>query len=225
MAEYRVVVICPQRLIREGLCLMLAEEEELDVLGAVPDAKSALTLMMQARPDVVVLFSAAGDCLAAVSALRASWPALPLLVVSGAVLPEAVQVLLQAGVSGYMPTEASVDELVRAVYSVGRGERAIHPTILLGLLSHLSTQEQESEPVALDALSPREREVLSYLARGLCDRDIAQELFISVRTVQTHLSHIYAKLGVHSRIEAALIAVREGWFVAPPSGLEAVENQ
>ncbi len=225
MAENRVVVICPQRLIREGLCLMLVDEEDMDVIAAVPDVNRALAVMVHERPDVVVLFSAAGNCLAAVQDFRLHWPSLPLLVVSGAVSPEIVQALLQAGISGYMPTDASVDELVRAVYSVGRGERAIHPTILLNLLTHLSAQEQAAGPVALDALSPREREVLSYLARGLCDRDIAQELFISVRTVQTHLSHIYAKLGVHSRIEAALIAVREGWFANQPAGLKPVENQ
>jgi len=225
MAEYRIVIICPQRLIREGLCLMLADEEEFEVAGAVSDVKKALALMRQAQPDVVVVSSGRGDCLAAIRKLHSNWPELPLLVVSDAVSPEIVQTLLQAGVSGYIPTNASVDELVRAVYSVGRGERAIHPTILLSLLSHLSNQDQDSGPVALEALSPREREVLSYLARGLCDRDIAQELFISVRTVQTHLSHIYAKLGVHSRIEAALIAVREGWFAMQTSGLEEAENQ
>jgi len=204
---------------------MLADEEEFEVAGAVSDVKKALALMRWAQPDVVVVSSGVGDYLAAIRKLHSNWPELPLLVVSDAVSPEIVQTLLQAGVSGYIPTNASVDELVRAVYSVGRGERAIHPTILLSLLSHLSNQDQVSGPVALEALSPREREVLSYLARGLCDRDIAQELFISVRTVQTHLSHIYAKLGVHSRIEAALIAVREGWFAMQTSGLEEAENQ
>jgi len=204
---------------------MLADEEELEVVGVTMDVGEALDLITEAQPDVLILSPDGESYCDSIQRLKSAWPDLPVLVVSSKILPENIQADLQAGATGYLPMDATVDELVRAVYTVGRGERTIHPTILLELLSYLSNQETESEGTDLEDLSPREQEVLSHLARGLNDRDIAQELFISVRTVQTHLSRIYTKLGVHSRIAAALIAVQGGWFSTQLSDFEDIKNQ
>lgn len=225
MSENRVLLICTYRLIREGLLLLFADEEELNVIAATAEAEDALDLIKQTQPDVVVFSPGRENCLGSIKKLNADWPGIPVLVVSPETPPESIQAVLQAGATGYLPMDATVDELIRAVYTVGRGERTLHPSILFELLAYLSGQKTNVEHVVHDDLSPREKEVLSKLARGLSDRDIAQELFISVRTVQTHLSHIYKKLGVHSRIEAALIAVQEGWCSTQAPDVEDAQNQ
>lgn len=223
--KYLVLIICPHRLIREGLRLMLANDEELEVVGVTPDVDEALDLITRSQPDVIILSPGGDNCRTSIKRLSSDWPSIPVLVVSPAMSPENIQAVLQAGATGYLPMDATINEFICAVFTVGRGEQTIHPTILLELLSYLSNQKAESEYAELEDLSPREQEVLSYLARGLSDRDIAQELFISVRTVQTHLSRIYTKLGVHSRIEAALIAVQRGWFLTQADEFEDSENK
>lgn len=118
--------------------------------------------------------------------------------------------LLRAGAIGCLSVEASADDLVRALIAVGRGEIVLAPSIAARALAALARGEAGDEPRAMDALSEREAEVLSLLAEGRTNKDIAEQLFLSVRTVETHLRSIYAKLGVRSRTEAALWAVGHG---------------
>lgn len=133
---------------------------------------------------------------------------MPVLVVSPHTRSQSVHAALVAGATGYLPMDVDADELVRVIYIVSKGELTLHPSLVPSILSHLNVPDSEMTQLALDNLTPREREVVSLLARGLSDLDIAQELFISVRTVQTHLTHIYEKLSVHSRTGAALLAAR-----------------
>jgi two-component system NarL family response regulator len=102
-----------------------------------------------------------------------------------------------------------IDELVRVLYTVNRGELTLHPSLLPAILQQLEAETGgKSTATNPDDLTQRESDILSALSRGLTDREIAQQLSISVRTVQSHLAHIYEKLHVHSRTEAALIAVQ-----------------
>lgn len=224
-----ILIVCPYTLVREGLRLLLAQDEDLYVVGVAADASQALESMLQIQPDVILAAYSDGysggtqNCAAAVKSFKTDRPDLPVLVVSPDIHPERIQTVLAAGATGYLPLDSTIDELVRAVNTVVRGELTLHPAILLSLLSYQASQDAEDSQPNLNHLSPREQEILTYLARGLCDRDIAQALFISVRTVQSHLAHIYAKLGVHSRTEAALITVRAGWF-SPPNGDSVKSN-
>jgi DNA-binding NarL/FixJ family response regulator len=214
IAQPRVLLICPHTLLREGLQLLLAQDEDLDVVGAVANAVQVFLALHCAQPDVIIAAfgGATGGCPAVVKHIKADRPGFPVLVVSPDISPSQVQTVLAAGATGYLPLDVRFDELIHAVNTVLRGEMALHPTVAVALLSYLAQQTAEPSPPDLHDFSPREQEVLACLTRGLSDRDIAQQLFISVRTVQTHLAHIYARLGVHSRTEAALIAVRAGWF-------------
>lgn len=218
--KYLVMLVCPYRLVREGLGFLLSQEEDLHLVGLMADASEALASLSRSQPDVVILVSAVGhqDCADVIRQFKTTCPNRPVLIISADIQPEHIQAALVAGATGYLPLDISQDELIRAVYTVCRGELILHPTVMLGLLSHLADQPAEDIKPNLDDFSSREREVLACLARGLSDRDIARALFISVRTVQTHLVHIYAKLGVHSRIEAALVAIRAGWFPRPNAG-------
>ncbi len=208
-----VFIICPYPLVCEGLRLLLGQDEDAHVVGAAADANAALVSLARLLPDVVLIVSVVDEgCAAAVRVLKAVRPELSLLILSSDTRPEQVQAALSAGAAGYLPFSAHPDELIRAILTAGRGEVILHPAIVPPLLAYLAGQSQAETHPDQRALSPRQQEALACLARGLSDRDIAQELFISVRTVQTHLAHIYAKLGVHSRTEAAVLAVRAGWF-------------
>lgn len=210
----RVVIVSRQTLTREGLRLLLVQDQDLHVVGMAIGVDEALESCSWLQPDVVItVFDWVDqDCAAAVKRLKTELPGLAVLVVSSDIRPEQVQAMLAAGATGYLPLDANMDELVWAAYATGRGELTLHPAIMPDLISHLAGLVEGNSQPNIDDLSPREQEILSHLARGLSDRDIAQTLFISVRTVQTHLAHIYTKLGVHSRTEAAVIAVQAGWF-------------
>lgn len=206
----RILIICPHTLPREGLKHLAGQDDDLDVVGAVGDGRQASKVLPELRPDVALIADGWGGegctCADTVRQIKVEYPELPVLVVSSHTSSQSVQAALLAGATGYLPMDVDVDELVRVIYIVSKGELTLHPSLVSNVLSHLIVPHSEISQLALDSLTPREREVLSLLARGLSDLDIAQELFISVRTVQTHLAHIYEKLGMHSRTEAALFA-------------------
>lgn len=209
-----VLIICPYRLVREGLGLLLSQEEDLRLVVLMADASEALQSLSRLLLDMVVIVDIAPhqDWANVVRQFKSANPVLPILLISPDIHPERVRAALAGGANGYLPLDISQDELIRAVYAACRGELVLHSTVMLGLLSHLADQPDKAGFPNRDEFSPRELEVLACLVHGLSDRDIAQQLFISVRTVQTHLAHIYGKLGVHSRIEAALTTVQAGWF-------------
>ncbi|HID51545.1 MAG TPA: response regulator transcription factor [Anaerolineae bacterium] len=211
---FRVLLLCAQTLLREGLRLLMAGDEDLDVAAVATVVAEAVTAVSRHQPDVLIVAMGweGEDCTAVLQQLKSACPDLPLLVISPETRPEQVQAALTAGANGYLPLSADLDELAQAVFAVCRGEAFIHAAILPALYIHMAGQVPAEETSGFNDLSPRQREVLACLIRGLSDRDIAQELFISVRTVQTHLTHIYNKLGVHSRTEAAVMAVQAGWF-------------
>lgn len=219
-ASTRVLLVCEPALLREGLRLLLAADEDLELVAeAAADAHA---------PDVAMADVAVVSC-ARVTAvpeliqlLQATFSRLPTLVIAPEPDPEDVQAALAAGATGFLPLSATPDELIWALHNVRRGRLTLHPTLLSSLANHLVRQEQATSPAELEQLTPREQEVLAYLVRGASDRDIAQTLFLSVRTVQTHLSHVYEKLDVDSRTEAAVMAVRAGWFSS--SGQEAFSS-
>jgi DNA-binding NarL/FixJ family response regulator len=213
-----VLIVCPHRLAREGLRLVVEQDEGIVVVESAADVSEALDLVGRSAPDVVIVGWGwqEGRCVEVVERLHAECPSLPLLVISADLRPEQIQRSLAAGARAFLPADVDLDDLIHAIRTATREETILHPTLVPALLSYLSSGPAKDGPRrSLDALTRRERDVVQLLARGLGDRDMAQHLFISVRTVQTHLSHIYAKLGVHTRTEAALMAVREGWVTLP----------
>ena len=117
--------------------------------------------------------------------------------------------MLEAGAAGYLLKDVSGDELIGAIRAVYAGESVLHPTVLRKLMSVFSTPV-EARP--LELVTEREMEVLKKAAKGMSNKDIAEALFISVRTVQAHMRSIFNKLGVGSRSEAVLYGLKRGWF-------------
>lgn len=122
---------------------------------------------------------------------------------------------LEVGAAGYLLKDVSAKDLVRAIHEVYAGKSVLHPTVARKVVDHFShppKAESEQKIAALEELTSRQVEALTLAAKGMTNRDIAEQLAISVRTVQVHLSNVFSKLGVSSRTEAVLYALREGWI-------------
>lgn len=213
--KYRVRITGAQTLVREGLLRLLAQEEDLQV-ETEGRADQALDLQQSSRPDILLaVLDRAAHHPPDLTRIQGEYPATPILVLLPTLQVEWVKSVLAAGAAGVLPLDATPDELIHAVFKVRQGETFLHPSVILCLLSEASGQPPGPTPASLKDFSAREQEILPCLSRGMSDREIGQALFISVRTVQTHLEKIYAKLGVHSRTEAAILIVQAGWFPSP----------
>ena len=212
--KLRLFIICSQLLAREGLILLTQQDEDLAVIGDVADDEAGVTGVAELQPDVVIVADGWGgeacSCAEIVKKIKAGHPQMPILVISPHIEIERVQMALAAGATGYLPLGVDMDELVRVLYTVSRGELTLHPSLLPAIIQQVEAGQSKPVSPTPNDLTERERDILSALSRGLTDREIAQLLFISVRTVQSHLAHIYEKLHVHSRTEAALLAVQHG---------------
>lgn len=212
--KLRLFIICSQLLAREGLILLAQQDEDLEVVGDAADDTAGVTGVAELHPDVVIVADGWGgeecSCAEIVKKIKVDYPKFPILVISPHVENARVQMALAAGATGYLPLGVDMDELVRVLYTVSRGELTLHPSLLPAILQQVEAEPGKPVATTPDDLTQRELDILSALSRGLTDREIAQHLFISVRTVQSHLAHIYEKLHVHSRTEAALFAVQHG---------------
>lgn len=229
----RVLIVCSHRLESEGLRLCLEQDEEITIAGSAGEAVEAVDQARHRDAHVVVAGWGLSqrECAKLLRRLQAAHRGMPALVISADAGPLYVQRLIEAGARGVLPADIDPDELIHAVRTAARSdELVLHCTLVPAFLSHVTRSRVTSDSHrSLESLTPREQEVARLVARGLMDRDIGQSLFISVRTVQTHLSHIYAKLGVHTRTELALMAVRAGWATLDPDDqsepeLEKISN-
>lgn len=202
-----VLVVGPA-LVREGLRALLTQEEDFSVMPGAAEA-----LWDRPPPDVIVCCAEAPD---EVRDLRTRWPQADVLVVAD-LAPAAARALHDLGAIGLFPLTAEPDELIWAIRSVAQGKLTLHPIVLRALIAHLAEAEAPLPSPPPVQLTARELEVLHHLTVGASDKDIAQQLYLSVRTVQSHLARLYHKLGVHSRTEAALAAIRAGWFAENPT--------
>lgn len=216
--KIRILLADDHVMLRQGTAALLAREEDLEVVGQAGDGREAVDLAHRLEPDIVVMdvrmpeFSG----IEATRRIRAALPSVQVLVLTAHDDDQYVFSLLEVGASGYLLKSAPVSELVDAIRQVEAGESPLSPSIARKLVVRMSNQGQaaggstgESGPAALTS---RELEVLGGLAQGMSNRQIAEDLVISDRTVQAHLTNIFAKLGVSSRLEAVLLGIRQGWL-------------
>lgn len=149
--------------------------------------------------------------------IKATNPATAVLVLTAYDDDQYIFAFLEVGAAGYLLKDVSRDDLVRAIRAVHAGESVLHPAVARKVINYFARQtakrgvDEYGESV-LDSLTNREMQVLKLAAKGMTNREIANALTISVRTVQVHLSNVFSKLGVGSRIEAVLYALRKGWL-------------
>lgn len=209
----RVVVVDDHTLMRQGLVGLLDEDPDLVVVGQAGDASSALDIIEETRPDVVLMDVG----LPGVSGLELTVrvkrivPDIRVLVLTMYEREDYLFEALQAGASGYVLKGADIQDLLTAVHTVARGETYVYQALTGKLVAdYLSRIEDGADRKDYDGLSTREREVLALIAEGLTTSQIADRLYLSPHTVQTHRDHVMTKLDLHSRVALTKYAIRKG---------------
>jgi DNA-binding NarL/FixJ family response regulator len=213
----RVLVADDHPVVREGLSAIVDMEDDITVVGQARDGAEALRQTRQLRPSVVLmdLKMPNVDGVAAIERIRAELPDTHVLVLTTYADEEYIMAGIRAGARGYLLKDASPDELVRAIRVVARGESLLQPTVAARVLDKLGEmmtagESLPSEPAPDTHLTAREREVLFLLAGGARTRDVAESLFISERTVKTHVANAMQKLDANTRAEAVAKAIQLG---------------
>ena len=219
MAEtIRVLVVDDHAVVREGLRAFLDLQDGIEVVGEADDGTAAVRAAEQLLPDVILmdLVMPELDGVGAMRQLRDRVPDARVIVLTSFIDDERLLPAVRAGAAGYLLKNVAPQELARAVRAAHEGEAHIDPTVAARLVGQIAAQGVADDPI--DRLTPREREVLELIARGLPNKRIALELGLSEKTVKTHVGRVLAKLGVADRTQAALYAVRAG--VQPGSSTE-----
>jgi DNA-binding NarL/FixJ family response regulator len=204
----RVVVADDHPLFREGVVASLAADSGVAVVGQAADAESAVRLVCEVVPDVVLLdVSMPGDGLRAAARIATACPTTRIVMLTVSEDEDDLLRALQVGASGYALKGVSARELGAIIRSVHAGEVYVAPGLAFGVLRETSRPRRD-DPLA--GLSPREREVLGLVAGGLNNQEIADELGLAEKSVKHHVSNILKKLHVRGRVEAALLAVKAG---------------
>jgi NarL family two-component system response regulator LiaR len=219
MDSISVLIVDDHTLFRTGIRRMLEAEPDMRVVGEAATGREALEEARRLMPDVILMdikmpdpSASAGLALDGIEATRRLCREMPHVGVIFCTMfedDEFVFAGLQAGGRGYILKDADPDTVLRAIHAVANGEALLGPTIAQKVLRQFSALPGRQIPV-FDDLTPRELEVLSLIAEGLSNREIAQELVISEKTVKNHINNIFSKLHVNDRSQAILYAIRKG---------------
>jgi DNA-binding NarL/FixJ family response regulator len=209
-ATIRVLVADDQRVVREGLVLLLELLGGIEVVGAAADGEQAMALAADLRPDVVLmdLRMPRLDGVAATRRLRERDPGVRVIALTTYDDEHSVMEAVRAGARGYLTKDARAEEIRQALEAVVRGEAAIDPAVQHHLLDALATGAPATAGTLPDGLTPREAEVLSLIAEGLSNAEIAHRLVVSEATVKSHINHLFTKIGVRDRAQAVTYAYR-----------------
>ena len=212
-SRIRVLLADDHAVLREATAEVIDHQPDMVVVGQGGTGEETVRLTRQLRPHVVVMDIAMprGSGLEATRQIVRELPETRVLVLTAHEDRDHVVPLLQAGAIGYVPKTVGLNELLDAIRAASQGRSILPPSIASVVVRHLSGAEEHP---AGEALTDRELEVAGLVSQGLTNQQIAHRLSLSVRTIEAHLTHIYNKLGVGSRVELALMAQREGWCSA-----------
>ncbi len=208
----RVLIADDHQIVREGLCALLNKEDDLEVIGEAQDGRQAVEMAARLTPDVVILDVAMPDLngIEAARQILAELPQARVMALSMHTDRRFVMEMLRAGASGYLLKDCAFEELARAIRTVATNQTYLSPGIAGVIVEDYVHHVPVERGAGAHALTAREREVLQLLAEGRTTKRIAQQLTVSVKTIETHRRQIMAKLGLDSVAELTKYAVREG---------------
>ena len=207
-----IVIVDDHPIVRAGMRAILQSASDIEIVGEGENGADALRLVADLRPDVLALDVQLPDLngLEVTRQLREKGTSTAILILTAHDDRQTIFGLLESGAVGYVLKDEALETLVNAVQTAARGETWLSPAVAGQVVRRAVAGTPSGASEAFSALTPREVGVLRLIARGLDNTAIAQELILTKRTVQNHISNIYGKLGVASRTEAALLAVRHG---------------
>ncbi|MEV6136739.1 response regulator transcription factor [Nocardia sp. NPDC051990] len=212
-----VLIADDQAMVRQGFGALLAAQSDISVVGDAPDGKVAVAEAKRLRPDVVLMdvrMPEMNGLDAARAILAAGFdPPVRVLMLTTFDIDDYVYEALSVGASGFLLKDAPAEELVRAVRVVADGQALLAPTVTRRLIADVTRRRTTSrvKPTpALASLTPREREVLELIAKGMSNTEIANALFVAEQTVKTHVSKVFSKLNLRDRAQAVVLAYESG---------------
>ena len=215
MDKIKILLAEDHVVVREGTREIIQRESDMEVVGEADDGEEAVELANKLQPNVVIMDISMPKLngIEATKQIKALHADTAVLILTAYDNDQYIFALLEAGAAGYLLKNVRGRELIHAIRAVYDGESVLHPAVARRIISQLvypapnHTEVQSAEP-----LSEREIEVLKLAASGISNKEIAEQLFLSPRTVQAHLGNIFNKLGVASRTEAVLYGLRRGWL-------------
>jgi DNA-binding NarL/FixJ family response regulator len=209
----RVLIADDQRVVREGLATIVAGFPKTEVVGLAGDGEEAVELAATWVPDVVLmdLRMPRLDGVEATRAIRQRFQGMAVVVLTTFADDESIIAALSAGAAGYLTKDASRDDIRRAIEAAAAGQSVLDPAVQAALVSAVREQQRPGQPAILpDGLTDREAEVLTLIAAGLSNTEIAGRLYVAEATVKTHVNRIFAKTHSRDRAQAAVYAHRHG---------------
>jgi len=214
----RVLIADDHHVVRRGLLFFLKTQKDIEVVGEAKNGLEAIKQVETLQPDIVLmdLVMPELDGIQATERIKKKWPNIHVLMLTSFSDKDHVLPALKAGAAGYQLKDIEPDELVESIRTIMRGEQPIHPEATTSI--EKSRLEEENLAHILNPLTPREQDVLAELTKGKSNREIAASLYVTEKTVKTHISNIFTKLNVQDRTQAALYAVKHG--LTEGSGIE-----
>ena len=212
--KIKVLLADDHVIVREGTREMVQLQPDMQVVAEASDGVEAVELAKVYRPDVIVMDISMPNMngIEATKHIKKIIPTTAILVLTAYDSDQYIMALLEAGAAGYLLKNVRGNQLIEAIRAVYSGESILQPSTTRRVIDHLKSKPLLTDDDTAAMLTEREMEVLKLAAKGVSNRDIADRLFVSSRTVQTHLSNIFKKLEVASRTEAILYGLKRGWF-------------
>jgi len=209
----RLLLVDDHEIVRAGLRMLFLAEPDIQIVGEAGSGEEALQAMHTAQPDVVLMDVALPGIsgIEATRRIKASFPQVAILALTMYEDEQYFFQMLEAGASGYVPKRAAADDLVSAIHVVHQGNVFLYPSLAKLLVSDYLHHEQD-ETASREVLTPREQEVLTLIAEGQTNREIAATLVISPKTVDRHRENIMNKLGLHNRVDLVKYAIEKGFI-------------
>lgn len=208
----RILIVDDHAIVREGLRGLIEVEPDMDLAGEASSGAEGVEKALALRPDVILmdLLMPEKDGVTAIKDIKAQWPKARVLVLTSFLEDDKVFPAIENGALGYILKDTQPDELLDAIRGVYRGETMLHPSIAKKIMQRIQGHNDSNKKPEGPELTERELDVLKLLAQGDGDREIAEKLVVSERTVHFHVGNILSKLHLANRTQAALYAIRKG---------------